>query len=277
MGHLPHALRPLRLTASLLGLFALGGIVSTSSGCGGPTEKGCLYENWSGTCQLQQLTLVRTIDAFPQSFVVLEAMYAPQDHGGNYTPGAVREEIRVGADQEDALRAHLEANKTVQCKTAQVTTTGCAEGKLALNIPPYQTVDTRADTGPKGCQQLETNPELAQENRSATAMSTLQFEENSESLKPEVQAQIQTVAGQMKSDPAIECVAISGYITPGEGLGLAERRARAIKSALVAAGVDSSRFVTYGATVGVANTEEARQMAKAENRKVTLHVIIRKK
>jgi outer membrane protein OmpA-like peptidoglycan-associated protein len=83
------------------------------------------------------------------------------------------------------------------------------------------------------------------------------------------------VAKRLAADPSVECVGLVGQITNGEPPALAEQRARAVRGLLVSLGVDKSRLTTIAVTESVYGAAAKPQAAEANNRRVSLSVLLK--
>src|SRR5450755_1482094 len=78
-------------------------------GCGGPggSGGGCHYETWQGQCTLTSVRTARTVERFPKSYVVIEALYEPKSKEGEFSPPPFRKEILAPAENEFDVTEHL--------------------------------------------------------------------------------------------------------------------------------------------------------------------------
>jgi outer membrane protein OmpA-like peptidoglycan-associated protein len=101
----------------------------------------------------------------------------------------------------------------------------------------------------------------------------INFDSDSDVLRPESRAVLDQVVATLKSDAALK-ITVEGHTdstsTAQRNQLLSERRAAAVKAFLVAGGIDAARLATagFGATRPVATNESA--IGRAENRRVEL-------
>jgi OOP family OmpA-OmpF porin len=101
----------------------------------------------------------------------------------------------------------------------------------------------------------------------------INFDSDSDVLRPESTSTLDSVAATLKKDPSLQ-ITIEGHTdstsTPQHNQQLSEKRAVAVKTYLVGAGIDGARLSTagFGATKPVATNDSA--IGRAENRRVEL-------
>ena len=101
----------------------------------------------------------------------------------------------------------------------------------------------------------------------------INFDSDSDVLRPESKAVLDQVVATLKSDSALK-ITIEGHTdstsTPQHNQQLSEKRAAAVKASLVAGGIDAGRLATvgFGATKPVATNDSA--IGRSENRRVEL-------
>jgi outer membrane protein OmpA-like peptidoglycan-associated protein len=101
----------------------------------------------------------------------------------------------------------------------------------------------------------------------------INFDSDSDVLRPESKAVLDTIAAMLKADAALK-ITIEGHTdstsTPQHNQQLSEKRAAAVKQALVSAGIEASRLAAagFGATKPVATNDSA--IGRAENRRVEI-------
>ncbi|MGE3674947.1 MAG: hypothetical protein AB7K71_35090 [Polyangiaceae bacterium] len=259
---------PIGIALLALGYAACGPAASSNK---------CMYEGWMGQCQLKGVIKVREMESFPRAFAVYEVTYEPVDTESPLSPPASRFEVTAPSDNEAQLQAHFQQYATSACRIDPTSEEACKEGKLQVQVPAF-TPTAVADAAPEvtGCKQLEARGQVNPDFAAGQVLEVeFAFEANSGDPGPDAAAKAQQLASQIKSKPGWECIAITGFITYGENLGLAETRARAIKKLLMDQGLDTSRFVTFAASIGTAAAED--RVARPEERRVKLKVLIEKK
>src|SRR4051812_38690786 len=101
----------------------------------------------------------------------------------------------------------------------------------------------------------------------------INFDSDSDVLRPESTSTLDSVAATLKKDPSLQ-ITIEGHTdstsTPQHNQQLSEKRAVAVKTYLVGAGIDGARLSTagFGATKPVATNDSA--IGRAEDRRVEL-------
>ncbi|MCA9628422.1 MAG: hypothetical protein KC766_12180 [Myxococcales bacterium] len=237
----------------------------------------CMYEGWAGQCQLKGLIKVREMESFPRAFAVFEVTYEPLDTESPLSPPASRFEVMAPADNEGQLEAHFQQYATAACRIDPSSLEACKEGKLQVQVPAFTPTQVAPDAPQQlGCKQLEARGQVNPDFNAGQVLEVeFSFDADSGAPGPDATAKAQQLASLIKSKPGWECIAITGFITFGESLSLAETRARAIKKLLLDQGVDASRFVTFAASIGTAAAED--RVARPEERRVKLKVLIEKK
>ncbi len=273
-----------RLVLSLALALGTGALLVTAS-CGGPQE-GCSVERWSGMCMLKAVNTIRVTEQFPVSFVTLEAVWSPQQNPANptFTPPDLRQEYRVVADQELALKNHLQQSAPVQCQLIAPPAGVCEPSKLVVAVPqftPPATAPQPDQPASGGCAEME-NAGAAGETSNPIKPSTLGaasfqerylFDQDSATPSADVAAQIKAAAQMIAAHPELVCVSVTGHITRGESLPLADPRARAVKDMMVAAGVPAARLVAFGAGIPVFGAGADAPPADPQDRNVLLSVL----
>jgi len=255
-----------------LGLLALG-----YAACGpANSAKRCMYEGWTGTCQLKGVTKIREIESFPRSYAIFEIAYEPVESEDPLSPPTSRFEISIPAQNEAELMAHVQAHPQAACRIDPTSEDTCKQGKLQVSIPTF----TPSEIAPEaplmaGCKQLEARGAANPDFKGGNALEVeFTFAEGAGAPGPEAAAAAKALADQIRANPGWECIAITGFITYGESLALAEVRARAVKNLMLEQGLDTARFVTFAASIGTAQGED--RVARPEERRVKLKVLIAK-
>ena len=182
--------KPIRLLGASIAM-GLGLLAAGSSGCGGPSKVGCLYDSWKGTCALKSVTRLEVVNAFPRSYVRYEALYAPTANS-NVTPPDVRHQFQAPALEEDQLIAHINAHPNVACESLAPPGGGCSDGQVRVAIAEYvSTGATNAPEKPTGCRRLEAAGRAPAKLASGVdGLPHFLFQENSDLVGEDVKAQI---------------------------------------------------------------------------------------
>ena len=270
---------------TLLGRWALGALpgallVSSFFACGGPSERSCAAEGaWSGTCKLKSVVKIRHAE-LPVPHGIFEVIYEPQSNPSspNFTPPALREEIRVLANQELELDDYFKKHETAPCQMSAPPQGTCQPGKVSIALPPFQPTGATAAQEVHGCAQSEsqaTQDKLPELSKNAQAMpEVMLFEQSSAVASAEVATAAQTAAQRMKSSPGIECVAVVGQVSPGEHPSVATERATAVRKLLLDSGVDPSRITTITVTAAVYGGGTEAPPPDPQKRRVTLKILL---
>jgi outer membrane protein OmpA-like peptidoglycan-associated protein len=266
-----------RLLALGMALF-LGQIFA----CGGPSERHCAAEApWSGTCTLKSVLKIRQVE-FPTPHGIYEVIYEPQANPSNpnFTPPALREEIKVLSSQELELDAYFKQNQSASCQMSAPQQGSCQPGKVSINLPPFQPTGATPAQEVHGCAQLEsqaTQDKLPELSKKAQQMpEVIQFGEASSEASPEATQAVNAVAQRMKASPGIECVAIVGQISPGESISVANDRARTVRQLLIQGGVDPGRLTTIPVTEALYGGGTEAPPKDPTKRRVTLRILLAK-
>lgn len=249
--------------------------------CAGPQDSSgpsaCPYQGWQGTCSLKQVTKVREVERFPQSFVVYRAVWEPQAGGGTSTPPYTASEYTAPALSEGELVAYLREHALTECQIAPEAG-ACEAGRVVVALPPFQAtaVADVSEPGPKleGCARLESQGTSGTTQAGPTLDEVFEFAQSSSTPEAASVAQVQQIASMLAQHPEYVCVAVSGGITFGEQVATGEARAKEVKRLLTEAGIDANRLITYGATVGVVGGGAGARSPRPEQRRVTLKVLL---
>jgi outer membrane protein OmpA-like peptidoglycan-associated protein len=242
----------------------------------------CHPETWSGTCQLVQVTKTRQSE-FPLPSVTLEAIYRPQAEasGERLLPGEQRKEFVALDRYEDALRAHIEANKTPRCYVNPPPPGQCQPGALIVEVAEFDATRATANQtngGPKGCAQIEatsSQDRVAQAKVSQTVISErFEFSELSAALRPEDSATLDALAARLKQAPNLQCVGVVGAWVRGENVALAFARSRAVREQLVQRGVEPERLLALTVDPPALSAASAGEPQNPKDRRVSLSVLL---
>lgn len=237
-------------------------------------------------CKLGPVRTVRVTEAFPRSYVTLEAAYEPQPNPSSpaLTPAEVRQEFRVPAEQEDQLRTHLSNHALLPCQATELSDETCSPGRVQIAIPAFTPTATAAPkpTGPQNCQLLDTQGVSRSKPLKPEQIPGLQlpgevlFDTGSAVLGSALQAKLQEVARTLASHPEVQCVALTGHVAAGESSLLADQRSRAVQKALIQYGVDSTRIVAFGGAVPLYGEQQAERTADPKDQNVRFSVLLYK-
>jgi len=242
----------------------------------------CHTETWSGTCQLVQVNKIRQSE-FPLPSVTLEAIYRAQPNakGDTLLPPEQRKEFAALDRYEDALRAHLEANKSPHCYVNPPPPGQCQPGALMVEVPAFDATHataTEANTGPKGCAQIEatsTQDRVTQAKVSQTVITErFEFAELDSELRPDASASLDAVAARLKQAPNLQCVGVIGAWIRGESVAVAFARSRAVRDQLVARGVEPERLLALTVDPPTLSASSAAEPPNPRDRRVTLSVLL---
>jgi len=269
----------MRTSAAGVAAFLLLGFAA----CGGPSEKHCAAESeWSGTCVLKSVAKLREAE-FPVPHVVLEVIYEPQQSPSspNFTPPAIREEVKILASQELELRAHLERNAQVTCNMAAPAPGSCQPGPMAVSVPPFTPTGATAASEVHGCAQIES--QATQDNLPALSQNTtpipetFSFADSSSEVPPDGVQAASRVAARLRDNPAIECIAVVGQVSPGESPALAQERANRVRQLLVTGGIDAARITTVALTQQVYGAGTQAPPPDPSKRRAVLRVLLERR
>lgn|SRR5690606_15552952 len=272
---------PPRTLRALLLIAAPAAAASLAGACGPTADARCDANAWAGQCQLTALNRVREAE-FPVPYVVYEAIYTPQPNSySNITPGPLRVEVQAGSTHEAAVRSHFEQYATVACQEHERAPGTCVPGPVVVQVPPFDPNRYAVQEQQiRGCAQIEdqsTQDRLRELGYGSGQElgSPLPFAQGSATLSGDALTHIEAWAAQLAADPRLECVAIVGEISREEPLPLAEERARQVKQALVARGVDAARLVTIATSVPMSATGEVDRTPDPSLRRVRLRALLR--
>jgi outer membrane protein OmpA-like peptidoglycan-associated protein len=224
---------------------------------------------------------VRQVE-FPTPHGIYEVVYEPQasPSSPNFTPPALRDEIRVLSSQELELDGYFKQNQTATCQMAAPAPGSCQPGKMAINLPPFQPTGATPAQEIHGCAQIEsqaTQDKLPELSKNATQMpEVILFAEASAQASPEAVQAATAVAQRMKATPTIECVAVVGSTSPGEQPGVAQERAKAVRQLLLGNGVDGARLTTITVTEAVYGGGTEAPPPDPKKRRVILRILLQK-
>lgn len=229
-------------------------------------------------CVLSTLTKVEERE-MPLPWVVYEGVYTPQTNGQfpSVAPAEVRMRFGVPAAQEFALKTQLTAQAAVPCH-APMTPGSCVPGAVVADVQPFDPARAAAPPRVTGCAAIDATSEQDRLNQNYTPSAGIpehfQFNEGSASPDAAAAASVNAIAKRLMADPSLECVGVVGQISSGEAVGLAEARARAVKTLLEAAGVDKGRLMTIPVTARVYGPASNPLLANPEDRRVSLKVLL---
>jgi outer membrane protein OmpA-like peptidoglycan-associated protein len=250
------------------------GSLGLALSCGAAQHGSSACGPWSGLCSLVSVSKVRTVERFPRSFVVLEAVYRPETGGAGSAPPPIRHEVTAEAQFEPQLREHLERLRVVECRTPEPPPEVCETPVVALALPEFRPTAAVEQTGPAGCADVERAAGTTGTSQGQT-LGELLFAEHSPALDAPLQAEIDRIAALLKSDTRIQCAAIGGNVSYGESLELANLRARAVLEALLARGVERPRLVLFEMSVPLyADTPPQERVSMPDHRKVKVAVVL---
>ncbi|HEY5373939.1 MAG TPA: hypothetical protein VIK01_09630 [Polyangiaceae bacterium] len=272
----PRIVRGFGLWVSVIATLAVSG-----ASCAAGSAKQCATDAWSGTCKLRGITKVEERE-MPVPWVVYEAIYTPQRNPQypQFTPADVRVRLGAQAQYEQALKKHFNAQTDVTCHS-EVTAGSCVPGDVKADVVEFDATHAEAleATHAKGCAAIESvsdQERLSQSRQASVVISErFSFADGSSALAPEATDTGNAIAKRLAADASIECVGLVGQITNGEPPALAEARARAVRGLLVSLGVDKSRLTTIAVTESVYGAAAKPQAAEANNRRVSLSVLLK--
>jgi hypothetical protein len=235
----------------------------------------CEWESWRGQCKLDSVKRIRSVERFPRSFVVVEALYAPEDASSRGAPAVIRQEHTIDARHEYDLIKHLRSYASVPCAVHVRDEGVCGTSEMVVAVPGFRPQETVKQSGPSGCALLD-HP-VPGSTRAAEALDEpLRFDEGSATPTSEIVASVSRIAARLSSDSSIECVAVGGQNAYGEDFRLADQRARAIHQMLLDRGVASDRLRVFPAVVPTyAGTSAMERVSDPEHRRVHLTIVAR--
>lgn len=247
----------------------------------------CVPQHWEGMCKLGSVRTVRITEAFPQSYVTIQAVYEPQPNASSpaLTPPEVRQKFRIPAEEEDQLRDHLDKNSLLRCSETDRSDETCTPGKVQIAIPAFvpQKTQVAQSTGPKNCQLLDTagasvdKPLAPGQLPGVQLPKDLLFATGSAAVDSAVQVTLSQLAQTLQAHPELECVALTGHVAAGEPSLLAAQRARAVRNALLKLGVDGTRLVSFGGAVPLYGEQAKERQADPRDQNVAISVLLYKK
>lgn len=182
---------------------------------------------------------------------------------------------------EDALRAHLESNKTPHCYVNPPPPGQCQHGPLVVEVPPFDAEHATAspeNTGPKGCAQIEATSSQDRVTQAKTSQAVIgerfQFGEQASELPADARAALDALAARLKQTPNWQCVGVVGAWIRGESVAIAFARARAVREQLIARGVEPERLLALTVDPPTLNASTAAEPPDPTDRRVTLSVLL---
>lgn len=271
-----------RISLALISSSAFAFLIG-AGGCAGQSSarQQCPSQAWVGKCALSDLRKVEERE-MPLPWVVYEAIYSPQSNAEypNFMPPEAHARFGAPAKDEFAMVDQLKAQAIVSCHAAS-TPGSCLPRDLVVDVTPFDPNTASAAARPRvtGCAAIDAPSEqdrLAQSRAEAATLSErFSFGEGSTELAPEATSDATVIAKRMADDPSIECIGLIGQASPGESPSLAEARARAVKRLLVSLGVESTRLQTIAATASVYGAASASTVPAAEQRRVSVSVLLK--
>jgi outer membrane protein OmpA-like peptidoglycan-associated protein len=239
-------------------------------------------------CKLGAVRTVRITEAFPRSYVTIQAAYEPQPNTSSpaLTPPEVRQVFRVPADQEDQLRDHLDKNALLPCSETDLSDETCSPGKVQIAVPQFVPSNTQVavqSQGPKNCQLLDTEgvsqdkPLAPEQMQGIQLPRQLLFATGSAAVDAAVQPTLSQLAQTLSAHPELQCVALTGHVAAGESSLLAAQRARAVRDALLKLGVDGTRIVAFGGAVPLYGEQAKERQSDPKDQNVAVSVLLYKK
>jgi outer membrane protein OmpA-like peptidoglycan-associated protein len=241
----------------------------------------CRPQTYSGTCELQNMTKIQE-RSLPVPQVVYQSLWRPLpgQGGASMVPPDAQLEHHALAKHELVLVDFLQQHRQVPCFEREATQGSCHAGPLFVQLPefdPNRVAATQAPAGPVGCARIEGSaeppPDIGQ--ASAAVGDEIRFAEGVAILDDRSRQIADQVALRLSADPGVDCVGVVGQVAPGESLGLAEERARAVRQYLVSRGVDPSRLTTITATERVFGAGARPGETDPKLRRVYLRVLLR--
>jgi hypothetical protein len=268
---------PARRAASVLGALALvvgfGGMLAATGCDGGSNSSGCRFDSWQGECTLSSVRTVKVVERFPQTFVVVEALYEPKLQGNVFPPPPFRKQIMAPAEFEHELTSHLQQYPTVHCVVQEPVGDPCAPTMAAAVpefVPPQQHVAAVAE----GCAKIEKSGGSNLPTTPVPLPGPFEFDQGSASENAQILSIVDDAVSAIKKDPRIQCVAIKGMSAPGEPFTLANDRSQLIRRLLEARGIDHTKVTVFEGTAPTYTASPDDQPVLSEHRRVHLSVVV---
>ena len=166
--------------------------------------------------------------------------------------------------QDRRVRAYVNTERAFDVNQVEFTAPTVAILEFKVGDTPVFIVNTRiAESLPDASKTLFSTGKFISHG--------IQFDVNSDRLRPESANIIKDVAAALKAQPAVK-VRIEGHTdstgNAAENLDLSKRRAESVKAALIMLGIDAARLTTDGLGQGKPLATNDTPQGRAENRRV---------